>query len=97
MSDLQLENDGFGNWCPDCGEMRGVCRCEEDRATMQRDMEYAIYKRIDQEDREENDDTYTDQDAENHICPKCHGRGIWIDDIEPCDHCDGLGYEWWIP
>lgn len=46
-------------------------------------------------DDEPDDDTYTDQDAENHICPKCHGSGIWIDDIEPCPHCDGLGYEWW--
>ena len=45
---------------------------------------------------DDDDDTYTDQDAENHICPKCHGSGIWIDDIEPCPHCDGLGYEWWM-
>lgn len=25
----EIENDGFGNWCPDCGEPRGVCRCAE--------------------------------------------------------------------
>lgn len=74
------------NWCPDCGEPRGVCRCEEYRAAD------ALVEELD-----DWGDSYTDQDAENHICPKCHGSGIWIDDIEPCPHCDGLGYEWWLP
>ena len=23
--------DADGNWCPDCGEPRGVCTCEENR------------------------------------------------------------------
>lgn len=26
----ETENDGFGNWCPDCGEPRGVCRCTDE-------------------------------------------------------------------
>jgi hypothetical protein len=25
-----IPNDGFGNWCPDCGEPRGVCRCDDE-------------------------------------------------------------------
>lgn len=43
------------NWCPDCGEPRGVCRCEENRAVMQRDFEREMYALIDEEDRRDND------------------------------------------
>jgi len=25
---IVIPNDGFGNWCPDCGEQRGICRCQ---------------------------------------------------------------------
>lgn len=28
-----------------------------------------------------------------HYCPDCNGRGDW--DGWPCEHCDGMGYEWW--
>ena len=26
---IRPEDYGDPNWCPDCGEMRGICRCEE--------------------------------------------------------------------
>ena len=26
---IRPEDMGDPNWCPDCGEPRGVCRCEE--------------------------------------------------------------------
>lgn len=89
MSDAQIEKDGFGNWCPTCGEQRGVCRCAEFELP---------YFWIPNED---DDDNWSDNDGESIedrlICPKCNGTGIYIDDIEPCDHCDGMGYEWWLP
>lgn len=25
---IVIPNDGFGNWCPECGEQRGICRCQ---------------------------------------------------------------------
>jgi hypothetical protein len=27
-------------------------------------------------------------------CPVCGGDGM-DDDVTPCEHCDGEGYEWW--
>lgn len=26
---IYIPNDGFGNWCPDCGLPRGVCDCDD--------------------------------------------------------------------
>lgn len=41
------------------------------------------------------DGTLLNED-EGNICPQCNGTGVYIDDIEPCDYCDGLGYKWWM-
>ena len=82
--DTQIENDGFGNWCPTCGEPRGVCRCAEF------DVSYFWIP------NDDDDDDWDDNEAPpDYVCPKRNGSGVYIDDIEPCDHCDGMGYEWW--
>lgn len=28
MEQIEIPNDGFGNWCPVCGEPREVCQCD---------------------------------------------------------------------
>lgn len=73
-------------FCADCGDPRGVCRCEDTEYRMQQAADY-----------DEDDEPIYDDDPGLHICPRCNGTGIYIDDITPCDHCDGLGYEWWLP
>ena len=32
-----------------------------------------------------------------NVCPECEGTGGHsIDDMMPCEHCDGEGVEWWL-
>jgi DnaJ-class molecular chaperone len=42
------------------------------------------------------DDWFQDEPRERVDCPKCGASGL-IDDSTECEHCDGLGYEWWLP
>lgn len=53
------------NYCPDCGEPRGVCQCDQN---------------------------YT---SPEYLCPKCRGTGLSYDELSGCDHCEGMGFEWW--
>lgn len=40
---------------------------------------------------------YDDDDYEKPTCNVCHGSGIDIwTGIEECEHCDGMGYKWWM-
>lgn len=38
---------------------------------------------------------YDDDYEPDVVCPRCHGTGMFWDGPEACDHCDGMGYEWW--
>jgi hypothetical protein len=73
--------DPGANWCPDCGEPRGVCRCDELGGNKHGDWDY-----VDYEDFEDDDD----------YCELCDGEGVIItccDDIcvggGHCIHGDG--------
>ncbi len=70
--------DPGANFCPDCGEPRVMCTCDE--ADVMAGME---------------DDWNQDEPRERVECKYCHGDGM-LDDISPCPHCDGEGFEWWL-
>lgn len=37
-----------------------------------------------------------DECPEEVTCPACGGTGT-SDDLTTCQHCDGEGYQWWLP
>ena len=46
---------------------------------------------------EEWDHEYAEE-QEEWSCEYCNGTGgdPWNDYIMPCEHCDGMGYKWWM-
>lgn len=72
-----IPDDGFGNFCPVCGEPRNVCQCTSE--------DYDNYF----------DDLADCEPRERVECKYCGGDGM-LDDISPCPHCDGEGFEWWL-
>ncbi len=48
-----------------------------------------------QELTDEDDEIFDDEDPA-HLCPHCHGTGIFWDGPEECEYCDGMGYYWWL-
>ena len=67
--------DPGANWCPVCGEPRGVCQCTDDDYSNYFDTEDIPRERVE--------------------CKYCGGDGM-LDDVCPCPHCDGEGFEWWL-
>lgn len=76
--------DPGANWCPVCGEMRGVCRCDES--------DFMPEAADDWDD----DDTYYDSDDELEYCEYCSGSGFVEELLGECPECDGMGYKWWL-
>lgn len=72
--------DPGAHWCPVCGEMRGVCQCDESN--------FMTEAADDFED-------WSDEPREIELCEHCGGDGM-LDDITPCPHCDGEGDKWWL-
>lgn len=50
------------------------------------------------DDDDFDDYDYDDYGEDDHTCPRCGGSGLLMGDpAATCDHCDGEGFEWWLP
>lgn len=79
--------DPGAHWCPVCGEPRGVCQCDESDFMPEAADDWSDYF---------GDEGYYDEYPRERVeCKYCGGDGM-IDDIMPCPHCDGEGFEWWL-
>lgn len=76
--------DPGANWCPNCGEMHGICQCSDE------DMNRWAYDEL-----YGDEDWDQDELRERVECKFCGGDGMY-DDSTPCPHCDGEGFEWWL-
>lgn len=45
---------------------------------------------------EDLNEDYDEGEGESFTCPHCNGTGLDFDGLEECEHCDGMGYKWWL-